>query len=37
LRREIAKITSDLKRAAIIKPTTDPAKLAERVVVNVSS
>ena len=35
LRREVVKIASDLKRAAIIKPTTDPVKLANRVVVDV--
>ncbi|ERF83545.1 ABC transporter substrate-binding protein [Bradyrhizobium viridifuturi] len=35
LRREVVKITSDLKRATIIKPNTDPAKLANRVVVDI--
>ena len=35
LRREVVKIAGDLKRAAIIKPATDPVKLAERVVVDV--
>jgi NitT/TauT family transport system substrate-binding protein len=36
LRREVIKITGDLKRASIIKPSTDPVKLANRVVVDVS-
>jgi NitT/TauT family transport system substrate-binding protein len=36
LRREVIKITSDLKRASIIKPGTDPVKLANRVVVDVA-
>lgn len=35
LRREVIKITSDLKRAGIIKPATDPVKLADRVVVDI--
>jgi NitT/TauT family transport system substrate-binding protein len=35
LRREVIQITADLKRAAIIKPATDPVKLANRIVVNV--
>jgi NitT/TauT family transport system substrate-binding protein len=35
LRAEVVRIASDLKRAAIIKPTTDPVKLANRVVVDV--
>jgi len=35
LRREVIKIATDLKRAAIIKPATDPVKLANRVVVDV--
>ncbi len=30
----IGKITSDLKRASIIKPGTDPLELANRVVVD---
>ena len=34
LRNEVIKITSDLKRARIIKPGTDPVKLAQRVVVD---
>jgi len=34
LRQEVVKITSDLKRAAIIKKSTDPEKLANRVVVD---
>ncbi|MDH2384351.1 ABC transporter substrate-binding protein [Bradyrhizobium sp. CER78] len=37
LRREVVKITSDLKRATIIKSSTDPAKLANRVVVDVDA
>ena len=37
LRKEVIKITSDLKRATIIKPNTDPAKLANRVVVDVEA
>ncbi|CAH2598771.1 ABC-type nitrate/sulfonate/bicarbonate transport systems, periplasmic components [Rhodovastum atsumiense] len=37
LRREVVQITSDLKRARIIKPSTDPVKLADRVVVDVLS
>jgi NitT/TauT family transport system substrate-binding protein len=37
LRQEVIKITSDLKRASIIKPSTDPVKLADRVVVDVAS
>lgn len=37
LRREVVKITSDLKRATIIKSSTDPAKLANRVVVDVEA
>jgi hypothetical protein len=36
LRREVVKITSDLKRASIIKQSTDPQKLANRVVVDVT-
>lgn len=36
LRREVIKITSDLKRASIIKPGTDPVKLANRVVVDIT-
>ena len=36
LRQEVVKITSDLKRASIIKPGTDPVKLANRVVVDVT-
>lgn len=36
LRREVVKITGDLKRASIIKPGTDPVKLANRVVVDVA-
>lgn len=36
LRKEVIKITSDLKRASIIKPGTDPVKLANRVVVDVA-
>jgi NitT/TauT family transport system substrate-binding protein len=36
LRREVVKITSDLKRAAIIKAGTDPEKLANRVVLDIS-
>jgi NitT/TauT family transport system substrate-binding protein len=36
LRREVVKITGDLKRASIIKPSTDPAKLANRVVVDIA-
>ncbi len=36
LRREVIKITSDLKRASIIKPGTDPVKLANRVVVDIA-
>lgn len=36
LRQEVIKITSDLKRASIIKPSTDPVKLANRVVVDVA-
>ena len=35
LRREVIQIATDLKRAAIIKPSTDPVKLANRVVVDV--
>jgi NitT/TauT family transport system substrate-binding protein len=34
LRREVIKIISDLKQASIIKPGTDPVKLANRVVVD---
>jgi NitT/TauT family transport system substrate-binding protein len=37
LRREVIKITGDLKRASIIKPGTDPAKLANRVVVDIAA
>lgn len=37
LRREVIKITSDLKRASIIKPSTDPVKLANRVVVDIAT
>jgi NitT/TauT family transport system substrate-binding protein len=36
LRREVVKITGDLKRASIIKPGTDPLKLANRVVVDIA-
>ncbi|WP_051396912.1 ABC transporter substrate-binding protein [Bradyrhizobium elkanii] len=36
LRREVVKITSDLKRASIIRQSTDPQKLANRVVVDVT-
>jgi len=36
LRREVVKITGDLKRASIIKPGTDPVKLANRVVVDIA-
>ncbi|MEW6639546.1 MAG: ABC transporter substrate-binding protein [Pseudomonadota bacterium] len=36
LRREVVKITDDLKRASIIKPSTDPVKLANRVVVDIA-
>jgi NitT/TauT family transport system substrate-binding protein len=36
LRREVVKITGDLKRAGIIKPSTDPGKLANRVVVDIA-
>ena len=36
LRDEFIKIASDLKQAAILKPSTDPVKLAQRVVVDVS-
>ena len=32
LRQEVVKITGDLKRASVIKPGTDPVKLANRVV-----
>lgn len=35
LRGEVIKIAGDLKRAGIIKPATDPVKLATRVVVDV--
>lgn len=37
LRKEVIKITGDLKRATIIKPNTDPVKLANRVVVDVEA
>ncbi|MDI4234048.1 ABC transporter substrate-binding protein [Bradyrhizobium sp. Arg237L] len=37
LRREVVKITGDLKRASIIKPSTDPVKLARRVVVDIAA
>lgn len=37
LRKEVVKITGDLKRATIIKPNTDPTKLANRVVVDVEA
>jgi NitT/TauT family transport system substrate-binding protein len=36
LRREVVRITSDLKRASIIKQSTDPQKFADRVVVDVT-
>jgi NitT/TauT family transport system substrate-binding protein len=36
LKREVAKIAGDLKRASIIKPSTDPVKLANRVVVEIA-
>jgi NitT/TauT family transport system substrate-binding protein len=36
LRQEVIKITSDLKHASIIKPGTDPVKLANRVVVDIA-
>jgi NitT/TauT family transport system substrate-binding protein len=32
----VVKITGDLKRAGIIKPGTDPVKLANRVVVDIA-
>lgn len=35
LRREVVKITSGFKRATIIKPSTDPAKLADRLVTDI--
>jgi NitT/TauT family transport system substrate-binding protein len=37
LRQEVIQIASDLKRAGIIKPSTDPVKLASRVVVDVAA
>jgi len=37
LRREVVKITTDLKRATIIRPNTDPMKLANRVVVDIEA
>lgn len=37
LRREVIKIADDLKRASIIKPSTDTVKLANRVVVDIAA
>lgn len=37
LRREVVQIATDLKNARIIKPSIDPVKLADRVVVDVLS
>lgn len=36
LRREVVKIITDLKHASIIKPSTDPDKLAARVVLDIA-
>lgn len=36
LRSEVIKITNDLKRASIIKASTDPVKLANRVVIDIA-
>jgi NitT/TauT family transport system substrate-binding protein len=36
LRDEFIKIASDLRQAGILKPSTDPVKLAQRVIVDVS-
>jgi len=37
LRDEVIQIASDLKRAGILKPSTDPTRLANRVVVDVAA
>lgn len=35
LRKEIVRIVSDLKRASVLKPSTDPEKFAARIVENI--